>query len=309
MTDRTAEQPGEHRGGQQSGQQDGGQRDGGQPDGRQSGQEDGQLGAQPADDLHEPFDGQPSGQPYGPPSTQPPGQPSTQPSAQPPGQPSSDARLPIEMEVGQPTSLADDLADDLADEPDDEPAGPSRRRLIVLAVLAAVGVAGAAVLGVAGYRIASQKDATLTPPPQIGSFRQDDSEEARATADYLRDALAAEADLDGTVGVIYTDPADPNRSVLLSGGTALVWTPGSDLESVFGLLEDEQGKVTGVADYPAGDLGGELRCGTIGEGADASGVCGWGDHGSLALALFPGRSAKEAAPLMLEFRTAIQKRT
>ncbi|GAA0812316.1 hypothetical protein [Spirilliplanes yamanashiensis] len=195
-------------------------------------------------------------------------------------------------------------------EPDDTSDGrPSRRRLIVLGCLAVVGLAGAAVLGTAGLRIAGQKDATLTPPDQVAGFRRDDGEDARTTAEYLRNALAAEAQLDQTVGVIYTDPADADRSVLLAGGTALIWTPGADLNTVFGLLKDDSGEVTGVTDYPAGDLGGDLRCGVTGAAGESSGVCGWADHGSLALALFPGRTAAEAAPVMLQFRDAMQKRS
>src|SRR3712207_7917403 len=54
------------------------------------------------------------------------------------------------------------------------------------------------------------------PLDQVATFKRDDTEGARQTADYLRDALAAEADLDKTIGVIYTDPADTSRSVLLA---------------------------------------------------------------------------------------------
>jgi hypothetical protein len=197
----------------------------------------------------------------------------------------------------------------MSDEPDDDPAGPSRRRVVALGCLAIVGLAGVTVLGMAGVRIAAQKDATLTPPEHVAGFRRDDSENARTTAEYLRNALAAEAELDSTVGVIYTDPADADRSVLFSGGTALIWTPASDLDTVFGLLKDGAGEVTGIADYPAGGLGGNLKCGVTDAGGEKSGVCGWADHGSLALALFPGRTAKESAPVMLQFRNAMQQRS
>lgn len=218
-----------------------------------------------------------------------------------PGEQAGQGASPIEMEVAPLPVEAG---------ADDAPvARPSRRRLIVLGALAVVGLAGAGVLGTAGMRISSQKDATLSPPEQVAGFRRDDSENARGTAEYLRDALAAEAQLDKTVGVIYTDPADADRSVLLSGGTALIWTPGRDLDTIFGLLKDDAGQVTGIADYPAGDLGGELRCGVTTTADDESAVCGWGDHGSLALALFPGRTAAESAPIMLQFRNAIQKRS
>ena len=37
-------------------------------------------------------------------------------------------------------------------------------------------------------------------------------------------------------------------------------------------------------------------------------VCGWADHGSLALAMFPGRSEGDAATLLSQIRDATQKR-
>ena len=37
-------------------------------------------------------------------------------------------------------------------------------------------------------------------------------------------------------------------------------------------------------------------------------VCGWADHGSVALALFPGRGVDEAGALMREIREETQSR-
>ncbi len=198
---------------------------------------------------------------------------------------------------------------DLTAGDDHGPAPRSRRRTIVLGSLAAAALAGAAILGTAGVRIAGQKDAVLEPPAQVAGFQRDDTENARTTAEFLRNAIAAEVQLDKTDGVIWTDPSDAERSIMLFGGTALIWTPGRDLDTAFELLKDNAGEVTGLADYPAGKLGGELKCGTTGSAGEEIGVCGWADHGSLALALFPGRTAADAAPLMVQVREATQKRS
>ena len=189
-----------------------------------------------------------------------------------------------------------------------EPQPPSRTRRIVLSALLAAGFAGTAVLGTAGWQIASQKDATLTAPEAIGGLRLNNTADAATTADYLRTALTAEVTLDDAVGAVYTDPADEGRSVLFFGGTGLIWTPERDLETAFDLVEDDAGAVTGLRGVPAGRLGGAMKCGSADDTSGAITVCGWADHGSLALALFPNRSVAESAPLLRTIREAAQAR-
>lgn len=195
----------------------------------------------------------------------------------------------------------------LTEPTDHETSGPrSRSKTIVLSSLLAVGLAGASVIGLAGWRIASQKDATLAVPAQVAGLTLDNSENGRATGDYLQTALSAEVDLDEAVGVVLTDGS--GKDVLFFGGTTLIWMPESDLDTAFSLIADEQGAVTGLHDVPAGPLGGTMKCGTTkSDGADMP-VCGWADHGSLALAMFPGRTEDDAADLFEGIRSAAQKR-
>jgi hypothetical protein len=182
----------------------------------------------------------------------------------------------------------------------------SRTRTIVLASLLAVGLAGASVLGYVGWRISTQKDATLTVPATVAGLSVDGSDEGRSTADYLQTALSADVDLDKAVGAVLTD-GSPNN-VLFFGGTTLFWTPEDDLKTAFGLVSDDQGAVTGLHDVPAGPLGGTMKCGTTQADSAEIPVCGWADHGSLALAMFPGRSVDDSAKLLVEIRSAAQKR-
>lgn len=193
-----------------------------------------------------------------------------------------------------------------AEEPREEKGPRSRTRTIVLSSLLAIGLAGASVIGYAGWRISSQKDTTLTAPPQVAGLSLDNSVDGASTADYLQTALSADVDLDKAVGAVYRDTAGKN--VLFFGGTALFWTPGSDLDTAFELISDDQGAVTGLHDVDAGPLGGTMKCGsTKSDGADLP-VCGWADHGALALAMFPGRTVDEAAKLLREIRGAAQTR-
>ncbi|MCX4470571.1 hypothetical protein OOK41_09675 [Micromonospora sp. NBC_01655] len=188
--------------------------------------------------------------------------------------------------------------------------GPrSRRRRIALTVVLAAGLAGIGALGVAGWRVAQQKDARLAAPATVAGLQRDDSERARSTADYLRAGLAADIDLDRSLGAVYRDPADDKRSVLIFGGTTLLWQPERDLDTLFGLMADETGKVTGLREVPAGGLGGVMKCGTTsGDGGDFA-VCGWADHGSVAMAMFPGRTVDAAGDLMRRIREDVQTRS
>ncbi|MGI5215595.1 hypothetical protein [Plantactinospora sp. CA-290183] len=201
---------------------------------------------------------------------------------------------------------------DITPEPDSSgtPGGrPSRRRVIVLGSVLAVALAGGAVFGTVGWRIAQEKDASLGTPPEVAGLTRDDSERAVSTADYLRTGFAADINAEQSIGVVYADPAAAERSVLLFGGTALVWQPERDLDRLFALVADGEGTVTGLREVEAGALGGVMKCGTVsgGQGADMA-VCGWADHGSVVMAMFPGRPVDESAALLRDIRGTIQTR-
>ena len=183
---------------------------------------------------------------------------------------------------------------------------PSQIRRILLGTLLAATAGGVVALGYTGWQINSQKDATLTTPATIGPLRLDESEDGKSTADYLQTALSAEVDLDKAVGAVYLDGSGKN--VLFLGGTGLIWTPGSDLDTAFGLITDKQGAVEGIHEVDAGDLGGTMKCGTTKSEAGNLTVCGWADHGSLALAMFVDRSESDSAALLRQIRQGTQTR-
>ncbi|MEV1290027.1 hypothetical protein [Micromonospora sp. NPDC049679] len=193
---------------------------------------------------------------------------------------------------------------------DDEPKPRrSRRAKILLGSLLAVGLVGAGLLGSVGWRVAQQKDATLETPARAAGLTLDESERARATADYLRSAFAARINLDRSVGAVYADPADSRRSILIFGGTTLLWSPERDLDDLFDVVADDSGAVTGLHEVAAGDLGGVMKCGTTSTGDGDLAVCGWADHGSVAIAMFPGRSPADAGSLLRDIRGAVQHRS
>jgi hypothetical protein len=211
---------------------------------------------------------------------------------------------PVREQVPAPIGVADDV-------PALEPAPRSRVRMVVLAALLVVGLAGAAILGIAGWRVVREKDARLSTPEEVAGMRRDRTTQAQETAEYLRAALAAGVNLDSSVGAVYEDPAARDRSVLFFGGTGLLLSPGRKLDTVFRLLADENGGVAGVREVPAGRLGGVMRCGrtTTPDGGGDMAVCGWADHGSVAAALFENRSTDDSARLLRSIRAAVQTRS
>lgn len=208
---------------------------------------------------------------------------------------------------GNPIELTPEPFTLTAEPPDDPEASPRSpiRRVFLIAVLV-IAVGAAAVLGYTAWQILSQRNATLTTPPQIGSLRLDDSQDGKDTADYLQTALAAELDLNHPVGAIYKDGA--GRDVLFFGGTGLIWSPGKDLDNAFATIADDQGAVTGIQDVSPGKLGGTMRCGTTKTDAGNIPVCGWADHGALAVAMFTNRSEQDSAQLLQQIRNATQSR-
>ncbi|MDW5327329.1 hypothetical protein [Plantactinospora sp. KLBMP9567] len=193
------------------------------------------------------------------------------------------------------------------------PGGPggrpsSRRRKIVLGSVLAVTLAGAAVLGSVSWRILQQKDATLAAPVEVAGLTRDESEGARATIEYLRTAVNAEINFAESFGAVYADPAGPDRSVLLFGGTTLVWQPERDLDRLFDLASEEDSTVAGVHEVDAGVLGGVMKCGTAPIRDGQLVFCGWADHGSIAMGMFPGRSLDESAALLRDIRDTVQSR-
>ncbi|MGW0434253.1 hypothetical protein ACWDV4_17165 [Micromonospora sp. NPDC003197] len=229
----------------------------------------------------------------------------------PGGRPATDP-LPVDVshEPADPATEPDELVAWREPDDDDRPPvrGASRRRRILLGSALLVSLVAAGGLGAVGWRVADQKDAQLEAPAQVAGLVRDDSERARTTADYLRSGFVADIEVDRSIGAVYSDPADAQRTVLLFGGTTLLLRPEHDLDTLFELLSDEGGAVTGIREVPAGKLGGTMKCGTTSaEDGDLT-VCGWADHGSVALAMFSGRDVTESAGLLRKIRETIQTR-
>jgi hypothetical protein len=184
-----------------------------------------------------------------------------------------------------------------------------RRMLFaVLGVFLVVLVIIGAIYGPTFWRVYQQRDTTFSAPKQIGSLHLEESEGAQDTAEYVRAAAASAVDFETSLGAVYTDQGGESRSVIVVGGTATLWAPDPSLTKMFELIIDESGSVVGVSDVDTGPLGGIMRCGTTATPDGDMAVCGWADHGCIAVALFPNRTLDEASGLMREIRGAMESR-
>jgi hypothetical protein len=202
-----------------------------------------------------------------------------------------------------------DAAADPAPEPDTGP--PSRLlrpRNLVLLGLAVVALVVAAVFGPVAWEMWSEKNVRIATPPRVAGLALDDSQGARDTIDYLRTAVETGVSLKNTIGAVYADEAGESRSVLFVGGTGVLVSPDQALTKTFGLITDDAGGVDSVHDVSAGPLGGVMKCGSTKTDGGSMAVCGWADHGSLGVAMFPNRPVDQSAELLRTMRTAMQNR-
>jgi hypothetical protein len=192
--------------------------------------------------------------------------------------------------------------------PERRPWSRARRR-VVTGVAVSLAVVLAVTLGPLGYEVLQQKDADIQTPPTIAGLTLDRSPQAKDTTDYLAAALSAGVDLDRTVAAVYLQPNDKAASVVFFGGTGLLWSPDKELTKLFNLLSDTAGGVEQIRSVPAGPLGGVMKCGTTpDDDSTQMTVCGWADHGSVAVAMFPQRTVAQASTLMGQMRTAMERR-
>ncbi len=183
-----------------------------------------------------------------------------------------------------------------------------RPRNLVLLGVAVVALILVAIFGPLAWQLWSERDVRIATPERVAGLVLDDSEGAHDTVDYMRTAVETGVALDRTVGAVYADEAGEPRSVLFVGGTGVLVEPLGALDKTFSLITDDAGGVDSVHDVPAGPLGGVMKCGTTKTDANPMAVCGWADHGSLGIAMFPNRPADESAELLRKMRKAMQNR-
>jgi hypothetical protein len=183
-----------------------------------------------------------------------------------------------------------------------------RPRNLVLLGVAVVALILAAIFGPLAWQLWTEKDVRIATPQRVAGLVLDDSQGAHDTVDYMRTAVETGVSLQHTVGAVYADEAGEPRSVLFVGGTGVLVEPSAALDKTFSLITDDAGGVESVQEVPAGPLGGVMKCGTTKTDGNPMAVCGWADHGSLGIAMFPNRPTDQSAELLRSMRKAMQNR-
>lgn len=190
------------------------------------------------------------------------------------------------------------------------PPGYRRRRRWpwVLAVIVLL-VVGCCCCCVSWFRpYAEEYPAAAALPPQAAGLVKLDDPASRAASAKLELQVRARTWLaEDVFAGIYAEPGPEQRRVVIFGATLFVLDPKDRLETAFGELTGEL-NVTGAREVPAGPAGGYQVCGQGRDGDEAVTVCGWADHGSLAIGVFSGRGGEQSAGLLRELRGAIVTR-
>jgi hypothetical protein len=147
--------------------------------------------------------------------------------------------------------------------------------------------------------------ASISAEADVPGLTRSTDKVRQRTADTLLGAVESEQWDEQSVSVLYTDQRQ--RGATLLATTRFVLDPEKELTSRFTELATEL-KIRDSEPVDAGELGGYQRCGTGNLNGKGVAVCGWADHGSLAVLVTAGRSVPETATLLGTIRAAVLKR-
>jgi hypothetical protein len=184
---------------------------------------------------------------------------------------------------------------------------PRRRRWPwVLTTLAALGGLCCGIGAVVTRPMWEQYPATVTVGENVAGLRQLHSAEVDRLVEQARQSIRTEQGVEQAFAAVLADPADESRMVVIFGATRFFLAPAKDLD---GAIRDAGDDVRDIRAYPAGELGGEVRCGNGRDRQQPVVVCAWIDHGSVAAGVFYGeRTMDESATLFSAIRHEVLRR-
>lgn len=188
------------------------------------------------------------------------------------------------------------------------PQAPRRRRRrwpwwLLFWFLAMVACCGGVTLWARPF--IDQYPASIAAEADVPGLTRSKDSARQKTADSLLGKVESEQWDEASYSVLYTD--NRGRGATLLATTRFIFDPEKDLTARFATLTGDL-KITGDAAVDAGTLGGYKRCGTGSLNGRTVAVCGWADHGSLAVAVFGNRSVDESSTLLDTIRGAVLKR-
>jgi hypothetical protein len=240
--------------------------------------------------------GPPSQPDYGPGYGQPPGY-----GQQPPGYGDQPGYAPPSYDSGFPSG------------PPLVPPAPVKKKRrglkITLGILGALALVCGVLSCVIGYPIVKESGAKISAPNTLpGGLTKDDSEENQTTVDQLESDLKSDVGATDAVAAFYKDAQDDTKPVLMVAATTLILFPSSEIDDAFKGIQESDLKIGNITTYPAGKLGGHVKCGSGTTSDVAIAACVWTDHGSAGIAFFFKRPVAEAATLFVKIREAVETR-
>jgi hypothetical protein len=190
------------------------------------------------------------------------------------------------------------------------PVKKKRRGLkITLGILGALALVCGVLSCVIGYPIVKESGAKIAAPDTLpGGLTKDDSSENQTTVDQLESDLKSDVGATDAVAAFYKDGQDDTKPVLMVAATTLILFPSSEIDDAFKGIQESDLKIGGITTYPAGNLGGYVKCGSGTTSDVAIAACVWTDHGSAGIAFFFKRPVAESASLFVKIREAVETR-
>jgi hypothetical protein len=154
--------------------------------------------------------------------------------------------------------------------------------------------------------MSDQYPATAALPATVADLSLLDDVKSQQTAQQLKQDMRVDHLLaEDTFAGIYRDP--DGKRVTIFGTTGFRFSPDQDLAAEMTRLTADY-QLTDVRAVDTGTRGEYQQCGTGRANGTPVVLCSWADHGSLAAALFTGRSVDESARLLSELRDTIVAR-
>lgn len=186
---------------------------------------------------------------------------------------------------------------------------PRRALVIALPLVAVLLAAGTAVFLKFVLPVFREGNATISTPETVAGLTRTTKSTLQATADQLNGQLRASMDnVTSSVAAFYEDPADPIKIVMLYGVTGPITSPERSLDATLDQLTGGGGIYVTMHPVDPGPLGGVAKCGAGDSSSGPLSVCGWSDHGSIAVVIFYNRDVESSTALFGRIRGEVLTR-
>ena len=182
----------------------------------------------------------------------------------------------------------------------------SRRGLkITLAVIGSIVLLCGIGSCIAAIPVMRESGRTVTAPDELpGGLTKTDDAGMQTILDGLKTDLNSAFSTD-TTEVGYYTTAGTGHAVLLAAASTTIFLPSIQIDDAFRGMSSSL-SVTDIQGYPAGTLGGTVKCGASTASGIKLALCVWADYGTVGMGALFARDPADAAPLFLQIREAVE---